>query len=204
MTPCSCSHCSGSSASVRSRRRRACGSVSRICAFLVVGERENTQRENFVDLGAIEESARALGRDLRIVVKDDGRREHGIGRRGARRPIPATDRRSSMRRRIDAVPPADRATMRIPRPGREGWRGWKPANAATRLLARARRRSRRKENRKRRNWRCEPRRATIRFERAARPLRSTPQSLPDAARFRPHRDPRARGKETNGCRLCRS
>src|SRR5580704_19785113 len=47
-------------------------------ALLVVAKRQNPQRQNFVDLRPIEEVTIALRRDLRIVVQNDRRREHGV------------------------------------------------------------------------------------------------------------------------------
>src|ERR1700747_2320731 len=43
--------------------------------LLIISERENTQRQHLVHLGAIEEIPDALGRDLRIVIEDDRRTE---------------------------------------------------------------------------------------------------------------------------------
>src|ERR1051326_5048539 len=48
--------------------------------LLFVGQGHDAQRENFVDLGAVEERSRALRGDLRIIVKNNGRREHAIRR----------------------------------------------------------------------------------------------------------------------------
>ena len=46
--------------------------------LLVVGERHRAQRQDLVDLGSVEQLARALGRDLRVVVEDDRRRQHDV------------------------------------------------------------------------------------------------------------------------------
>ena len=48
-------------------------------ALFVVGEREDAQRKNLVDLGGVEEIAGAFRSDLRMVVKDDGGGQHRIG-----------------------------------------------------------------------------------------------------------------------------
>src|SRR5918911_499387 len=45
--------------------------------LLLVGEREDVQDQQLVDLAAVEEVARALGRDLRVVGENDRRAEHG-------------------------------------------------------------------------------------------------------------------------------
>ena len=41
--------------------------------LLVFGQSQDAQRQNFVDLGAVEKISRAFGRDLRVVVKNDRR-----------------------------------------------------------------------------------------------------------------------------------
>src|SRR2546429_725006 len=46
--------------------------------FLFVGQRQDTQRENLIDLRAIEERPRAFRGNLGIVIQDDGRRKHCI------------------------------------------------------------------------------------------------------------------------------
>ena len=46
--------------------------------FLVVGHGHHAQREHLVHFGAIEEVARALRRDLRIVVEHDRRAQHHV------------------------------------------------------------------------------------------------------------------------------
>src|SRR5207245_9400715 len=48
-------------------------------ALLLLGEREDAQREDLVDLRGVEEVARTLRGDLRMVVQDDGRRQHRFG-----------------------------------------------------------------------------------------------------------------------------
>ena len=62
--------------------------------LLVVGQRQHAQREDLVDLGRVEQVARALGRDRRVVVQDDRRRQHDVGARPRRRSAPGTCRRS--------------------------------------------------------------------------------------------------------------
>src|SRR3984957_14649597 len=47
-------------------------------AFFIFGQGQNSQSENLVDLGAIEQIARAFGCNLRVVVQDDRRRQHRI------------------------------------------------------------------------------------------------------------------------------
>ena len=47
-------------------------------ALLLVGQRHDPEREHLVDLGAVEETARALGCNLGIVVEDDRRGEHRV------------------------------------------------------------------------------------------------------------------------------
>ena len=47
-------------------------------AFLIIGEGEDAQGEDFVDLGGVEEIASAFGSDLRMVVQDDGGGKHRI------------------------------------------------------------------------------------------------------------------------------
>jgi hypothetical protein len=44
-------------------------------ALLGLGQRHRAQREDLVDLGRVEQVARALGRDLGMVGEDDRRRE---------------------------------------------------------------------------------------------------------------------------------
>ena|SRR5579872_2224585 len=41
--------------------------------LFVIGHGEDSQRQDFIDLRAVEKIARAFGSDLRIVVKNDGR-----------------------------------------------------------------------------------------------------------------------------------
>ena len=60
-------------------------------ALLFVGQGHDAQRKNLVDLGAVEEIARALGRDLRIVVEDDRRGEHACRRLFAGQHGPGAD-----------------------------------------------------------------------------------------------------------------
>ena len=92
--PCSFAQCSGGSASVRSRIcTRALVRASRF-ALLLVGQRQDAQREDLVDLGAVEEVAGALRGNLRVVVEDDRRREHAVVAALRRRPAPARRRRS--------------------------------------------------------------------------------------------------------------
>src|SRR6202050_3943966 len=47
-------------------------------ALFIVGQGHDTQRQYFVDFGAIEQIARAFGGDLGIVVENNRRREHGV------------------------------------------------------------------------------------------------------------------------------
>ena len=49
-------------------------------SFFFFRQRHDAQGENFIDLSSVEEIAGAFGCDLRIVVKDDWRREHAIVR----------------------------------------------------------------------------------------------------------------------------
>ena len=53
--------------------------------LLVVGEREDPQGEDLVDLGGVAHVARALGRDGGVVVQDDRRRQDGGGLARGRR-----------------------------------------------------------------------------------------------------------------------
>jgi hypothetical protein len=48
--------------------------------LLVIGQGEDAEGEDLVDLGGVEQVAGALGGDLRIVVEDDRRREHRVAR----------------------------------------------------------------------------------------------------------------------------
>src|SRR5262245_13046460 len=41
--------------------------------FLIVGQREDAERQDFVDLRSVEEVARTFRRDLRIVIENDRR-----------------------------------------------------------------------------------------------------------------------------------
>src|SRR5436305_14047646 len=52
----------------------ACALILPHLLFLFVGQRQNAQRENFINLRAIEEGPRAFWSNLRIVIQDDGRR----------------------------------------------------------------------------------------------------------------------------------
>ena len=54
--------------------------------LLLLGQREDAQREDLVDLRGIEEVPWALRGDLRMVVQDDRRREHGVGPAHQHRP----------------------------------------------------------------------------------------------------------------------
>ena len=47
-------------------------------ALLIVGQSQDAQRENFVDLGAVKKIASAFLRDFGIVIKNDGRRKQRI------------------------------------------------------------------------------------------------------------------------------
>ena len=78
MAPWSCIICSAAIDSVRWRMRRARSSDCPHLALFLVGQRQDAQRQDLVDLGAVEQVARTLGRDLRVVVQDDGRRQHGV------------------------------------------------------------------------------------------------------------------------------
>ena len=49
-------------------------------ALLLVGEAARREREQLVDLGAVEGVARALGGDLRVIVEHDGRRQEEVAR----------------------------------------------------------------------------------------------------------------------------
>ena len=58
--------------------------------LLRVGHRHHPQGEDLVDLGGVEQRARALLGHLRVVVQDDRRAEHHVGRPRAARPAPAS------------------------------------------------------------------------------------------------------------------
>ena len=92
------------------------GSVPRASAFSSSVSVEHAQRQDLVDLRRVEEVARALGRDRRMVVEDDRRREHhGVGLVDEHRPGALVVAR---RERRPPRPRADRAGTgtRRPRP----------------------------------------------------------------------------------------
>ena len=118
MAPCSRISCSAGSASVRSRMRRARSSDSPHLALLLVGQRQDPQRQDLVDLGAVEQVARALGRDLRVVVEDDRRRQHACrARRLAHQHRPGADVLAAGGQ-LARAPRADRAARRTRRRSR--------------------------------------------------------------------------------------
>ena len=89
IAPCIRSSISGGMSSSRSISSAARLSVARACALLGVGQRQRAQRQDLVDLGRVEQVARALGRHLRVVVQDDRRGQHqvaAVGRAGQHRP----------------------------------------------------------------------------------------------------------------------
>ena len=96
--PCSFMNCSAGMVSVRSRIWRARSSDSPDLALLVVSQSHDAQRENLVDLGAIEQVACALGSDLRIVVKNDGRSQQRV-------PLPWLTDQHRPRADVLALPP---------------------------------------------------------------------------------------------------
>ena len=61
-------------------------------ASFFLGQRQDAQAQDLVDLGAVEKIARALRRDLRIIVKNDRSGQHGIAARPARPPARARRR----------------------------------------------------------------------------------------------------------------
>ena len=65
--------------------------------LLLVGEAEDVEHEQLVDLAAVEQVARALGRDPRVVREDDRRRRAACRDRPARRRAPARCPRSRRR-----------------------------------------------------------------------------------------------------------
>jgi len=58
----------------RGRARIGCARL----ALLVLGERHRAEREDFVDFSRVVKIAGTFGRDLRIVVKNDRRRQHHV------------------------------------------------------------------------------------------------------------------------------
>ena len=80
IAPCRRMSSSGVSASVRSRISRARGSDARISAFSSSVRLRMLRIEQLVDLAAVEEVARALGRDPRVVVEDDRRGQQRVAR----------------------------------------------------------------------------------------------------------------------------
>ena len=121
-------------------------------ALLGVGERHRAQREDLVDLGGVEEIARALGRDLRVVREDDrrreqerrialGAREHGPAahvlarRRGCARPFGRVGQRDEAAVLRPRAAGAARRTTRAA-PGRAARRG--PTTGCRSRSARAR------------------------------------------------------------------
>ena len=90
-------------------------------ALFFVRQRQDAQREDLVDLGAVEKVARTLRRDLRIVVENDGRREHGVALALLRRRAPARYPRSGRRPRPPETAAAVRAARRTRRRARAGW-----------------------------------------------------------------------------------
>ena len=69
------SNISGAKPSTRSTMAAARGSVPRASTLLVVGQRQDPQGEDLVDLGGVAHVARALGGHLGPVVEDDRRRQ---------------------------------------------------------------------------------------------------------------------------------
>ena len=47
-------------------------------ALLVIGHGHDAQGKNFVDLRPVEQVARTFRRNLRVIVKNDGRGKHGV------------------------------------------------------------------------------------------------------------------------------
>ena len=99
--------------------------------LLVVGQGQDAQREDLVDLGRVAEVAGALRRDRRVVVEDDRRRQHDVVGVARRRPAPGRCRRCvqpgdrlAPRRR------ADRAARRTRRRRRRAACARRPAIAA--------------------------------------------------------------------------
>ena len=78
MPPCSFMNCSAGMASVLSRIWRAAFVGFAHLALLFVGQRHDAQGKDLVDLGSVEQIAGALRGNLRIVVQNDGRCQHGV------------------------------------------------------------------------------------------------------------------------------
>ena len=108
-------NCSAGMASVRSRIWRARSSDWRISRFSSSVKRHDAQRENLVDLSAVEQVAGALGSNLRIVVENDGRSQQRVALAWRRPPAPATRRRFDTARRVPATRRAVRAARRTRR-----------------------------------------------------------------------------------------
>ena len=83
MAPCSRSKISGGMSSTRSTMAAARASVARASRFSSSVRVSDPQGQDLVDLGRVEQVARALGGHLGVVVQDDRRRQHdgvGVGR----------------------------------------------------------------------------------------------------------------------------
>ena len=95
--PCSCISCSAASDSVRSSSAGRARPTPHL-ALLLVGQRQDPQRQDLVDLGAVEQVAGLSGAISRIVVEDDRRGEHRVALPPRRPPAPARRRCSRSRR----------------------------------------------------------------------------------------------------------